>query len=350
MNVGATDPKGTTTMTITNAADRAVDEHGLVSNRASTPLSPASAHVSAALSDFASSYDNGEYFADRVSPIILVDKKADSFHKSPRSNAINTADNRVGDRGSPNEAFLGGTTGSYQCLGYGLKGPVTRALQATQDPAVNAKQRTAAMIMNMNMLQREIRVATQITTSGNWAVGSTAAATAVWSDQTTGVPLTDIQTALEAVPSGGEDSLKIGICALEVFHDLISHPQIRDLHGNAVGQITPNVLADYLGLDELLVSDAQKNTANSGQTAVIARVWLATVFSIVRVPKVLMGLDQQLFSATFRRRLGGGDGILVREWHVDDEGTEGTDMLAVTHEDDEVIVQDNSGYLITTVR
>lgn len=321
--------------------------------RASNPLAPASAHVNAALSDFASSYSNGKLYADRVSPVILVDKKSDSFHKFVQKDATSSDDsNRVGERGKLPQVHLENETGSYACLGYGLAGPVSRALQATADPAVTPKQRTAKMVMLRNMLQREIRVASQIMTAANWASANTAAATAVWSNAVTGVPLTDIQTAREAIPAGGDDeSLLIGICALEVFHDLISHPQIRDLHGETAGQIQAPTLANYLGLDELLVSDAQKNTANSGQSASLSRIWTATMFAMVRVPRALQGLDQQLFGCTFRRKIAGGaNGVLVREWHVEDEGTEGTDYLAVTHEDDEVIVQNNQGFLLTSCR
>lgn len=320
--------------------------------RASNPIAPASAHVNAALSDFASSYGNGKLIADRVSPVILVDKKSDSFHKFVQKDSTTAVDNRVGERGAIPEVTIENATDSYTCLGYGLRGPVSRALQATADVAVDPKQRTAKNIMLRNMLQREIRVADQIMTSGNWASANTAAATAAWSNHTTGVPLTDIQTAREAVPAGGdEDSLLIGVCALEVFHDLISHPQIRDLHGTMTGQINASTLASYLGLDELLVSDAQKNTANTGQAVSLSRIWLATAFAMVRVPRTLMGLDQQLFSCTFRRKIAGSaNGILVREWHVENEGTEGTDHLAVTHEDAEKIIQNNQGFLLTAVR
>jgi len=338
-------------MTITNSAGRAAGDDNRTGARASDPLAPSTAHVSAALSDFASSFSNGEFFADRVSPVILVDKKDDGFFKFARKDSTTELSNRVGVRGSLNEATIESAQGSYECLGYGLKGPVSRATQAVEDPAVNLKQRTSANIMNRNLLSREIRVATQITTSGNWDATATTAATAVWSNQTTGVPLTDIHTALEAIPAAGEESLKIGICALEVFNDLRAHPQIRDLHGDGQGQISSAVLAEYLGLDELLVSDAQKNTANTGAALSISRVWLATVFAIVRVPKQLLDTNQQMFSATFRRKIAGAsDGILVREWHEPDEGTEGTDMLAVSHEDDEVIIQDVSGHLLTSVR
>lgn len=322
-----------------------------VALRASDPLSPSNAHVVAALSDFASSYSNGAFFADRVSPIIPVDKDSDSFFQFARKDATTDTVQIVGEQGAIPQSTIETSKATYVTLGYGQRAPVSRALQVTADPAVRPKERSTAAIMRNLMLAREIRVASKITTSGNWASGNNAAATAVWTDQTAGVPLTDIHTALEAIPASGDDSMLIAICALEVFNALTSHPQIRDMHGTLPGPIDEPTLAKYLKFDELLVSNTQKNTANTGQDPVYGRVWLDTVFAIVKVPRQLMGVDQEMFSATFRRNMeGASGGMLVREWEEPSLGTEGTDMVAVTHRDDEFIIQDDAGYLITGVR
>ena len=72
--------------------------------RASDPIAPKSAHISAALSDFASAYSTPEYIADAVSPVILVDKDKDSFHKRLREDVESTVNNLVGERSAINEA------------------------------------------------------------------------------------------------------------------------------------------------------------------------------------------------------------------------------------------------------
>lgn len=318
--------------------------------RASDPIAPTNAHINAALTDFASAYQPGDMIADFVSPVILTEKKSDDFHKRLRKDVSTAVANRVGVRGKLNESTYDITTGEYKCLGYGLSGPVPLELQATADAALSVKEWATKDVMVRNALCREIRVADQVMTSGNWAASATAAATAVWTSTSSGVPLDDIHGALESMPSKG-DSLKVGACALEVFNALKRHPQIRDLHGTGQGQISRETLAEYLGLDELHVSEAWKNTANTGQAASYSRVWLATAFAILLVPKVVVTTQQTMFCATFRRNIKGSkNGILTREWHVANEGTEGTDMVACTHEDDEVIVQDDSGFLITGVR
>lgn len=330
-----------------------VQNYKPTASRASTPLAPGNAQASVPLSDFASAYSNGAFIADLVSPPTDTDDIVGTFYKFARKDATTVYSSIVGERGELNEISLDVTTGSYTLIGHGLRAPVSRQLQNVADDAVMPKQRLTRKVMHALMLEREIRVADQITTSGNWDASATTAASNVWSDQTSGTPLTDIQTALEAIPASNGESRKVGVCALEVFNDLRSHPQIRDLHGTTPGQIGAETLAGYLGLDQLLVSDAEKNTANTGQSVSISRVWLATVFAMVLVPNDASDpLNTQCFSKTFRRRMTGqdGGGMLVREWHEEKRGTEGVDHVAVTHEDDEVIPRNDAGHLLTSVR
>ena len=320
--------------------------------RASTPLAPGNAQASVPLSAFASAYSNGIFYADIVSPVNVTDDIKGTFYKFSHKDTTTELSSHVGELGTLNQIEMDLTTGTYACLGYGLRAPVSLQLQNVADDAVEPKRRMSENAMHRLLLSREIRVATQITTSGNWLAAATTAASNVWSDQTAGTPATDIRTALEAIPASNGLSRKVAICALEVFNDLKSHPEIRDMHGTVTGQITEEILAGYIGVDQLLVSDAQKATSNTGQTTlVVARIWLATVFAIVLVP--LDGqdpLNTECFSKTFRRNLAGSSGgILVREWHAPDQGTEGVEHVGVTHEDDEVIVRDDAGHLITSV-
>lgn len=318
--------------------------------RASSPISPASAHTNAALSDFASAYTNSKFIADLISPVIVTEKLSDTFYKRERKDVSTALDNAVGARGKMSEASYDLSTGTYTCKGYGLKQAVSLQLQGNADDAISPKEWAVMNVMQRNLLAREIRVADQVMTAANWAAGSKATASNYWSDEASGTPLVDIHTAIEAIPSDGEDSQLVGVCSTEVFHALRRHPEIRDMHGTGTGQLSAEVLAGYLELDLLHVTRVQKNTANTGQTASYSRVWDATKFAIVQVPRNVRSTEQQVFSVTFRHQIAGGaNGMLTREWHVADEGTEGVDYVACSHKDDEVIVQNDQGYLISGV-
>lgn len=317
---------------------------------ASNPISPASAHTNGALANFASAYSNSKFIADLVCPVIPVDKESDTFYKRLRKDVETALDAKLGARGSMNEASYDLDDDTYQVNGYGLKEAVDYSLQTNADAPIDPKRWATQNVMQRLMLAREIRVADLIMSAGSWAASNTSAAGDPWTDATNGTPVDDILTAQEAIPSDGEESRLVGVCSLEVFHALRKHPQVRDLHGMETGQLKAAQLADYLELDELHVSRVFKNTANTGQTRSSSRVWSATAFAIVQVPTQLMSTQQQVFAVTFRKNQPAGGAINVREWHEPAEGYNGTDFVAAEHKDDEKVIQDDQGYLITGVR
>ena len=317
------------------------------------PVSPATSRISNALTDFASSYSNSQFIADLVSPILLTDKESGSFHKRTRKDQATALDNRVGARGKMHEITYDLDSGTYLVEGRGLVEGITEGVILNADAALSPHETAAANVMQRNMLSREIRVADQIMTSGNWAVGNTGAISPNWDDEVDGVPLTNMQTALQAIPFNGDDVQVFGVCSDVVFDVVSRHPQIMGLRaggGNTGGPVSPQELANFLRISGIHVSKIHKNTANTGQTASYSRVWTSTAFAFVVVPKVLQSTKQSVFSVTMRQNLPGSkNGIRAREWHVEEEGIGGTDMVAVEHKDDEVIVQNDAGYLMTSV-
>lgn len=317
------------------------------------PVSPASARINNALTDFASAYKNSQFIADDVCPIILTDNESGGFQKRTRKDQATALDNRVGARGKINEATYDLTEGSYSVEGRGLKQAVSESLVLNADAVLNPKELATQNVMQRNMLAREIRVADLIMTSGNWAVANTGAVSPNWDDEIDGVPLTNLQTALQAIPFNGDDVRVIGVCSDVVFDVLSRHPQIMGLRaggGLDGGPVSPMELAKFLRIDSILVSKVHKNTANNGLTASYSRVWSSTTFAFVVVPAVVVSTEATIFGATFRQNLpGSSKGFRVREWHKDDEGIGGTDYVAAEHKDDEVVVQNDAGYLLTSV-
>jgi hypothetical protein len=318
------------------------------------PISPRDAHVSAALSDFASSYVNAQFIADEVSPVLIVEKEADSFWKRSRIDQATIVNDRVGARSAINEINYEVEEATYNTIGRGLKHPIPESLRLNADPALNVQQIGTATVMQYIKLAREDRVATLLMTAGNWASGNTGAAGAVWTDDVDGAPIDDMHTALEAIPFNGEDVRVLGVCSDLVWNDLSIHPQVMSLRGGgntSGGPVTSDELAKFLGIDGFCVSKVHKNTANLGVTASYSRVWGTNTFAFVVVPKQLMSTEQMAFSVTFRANLpGSSQGMRARQWHDPAQGIGGTDFVAVELKDDEKVVQNDAGYLLTSVR
>ncbi len=147
----------------------------------------------------------------------------------------------------------------------------------------------AETIANMRAVNRVLQsyenaVATAAQSTANLPDG----AGSVWSTVATGTPITDIDTAMNTV----EDACgRRPNCLVLTRKDLMyaircdqvtdrikydGHSDMKDLENNAA-----NILAQICGLEEVIVAQAKKNTADKGQTASLSNLWTAgkaTVF------------------------------------------------------------------------
>lgn len=309
------------------------------------PISPSSAHVDKALADFASAYSNSGFIADRLCPIVPVDKRSDKFFTRNRRDVSHIPSDMLSPRGEAQMASYDVGTDNYSVTDRGLKDIVVDSLVRNADAPLDPRQLATQNLMQKLMLGREERVAALLCTSGNYAAGNTSAAGVAWTNETTSTPLADINTAIAAIPFAGEDASLVGFCARPVWNALRKHPQLLAMKGVDKGMLSRGEFAEFFELDELLVSDVWKETANLGQTASYGRMFTATVFGVVRVPKVLSGADISAFSVTFRAQ----PGIQVRTWDSPSMGIGGSETIQAEFSDDEKIVQNDMGYLLTSV-
>lgn len=308
------------------------------------PISPVSARIDVPLTQFATAYKNDEFFADILSPVVSTPDVGGKYAQRNRRDVSHARNDMLGSRGHHNEVDYDVTWTAYLVQDRGLKGVVSSQLRQSAAAVLSPDQLCVDNVMQNMMLNREIRVATQLCTSGNFT--NTGAVGTVWTNETSGNPLGDIGTAVAAIPSFGANSKLVGYCAQTVWNALRKHPQMLALKGISEGQVSLEEAARYLGLDELYVSKTRKETANLGVTASYAYVYTATVFGIIALPRnAPAGNDVQAFSVTFRQE----PGLEVRSWEIPDEGKGGSTAHAVELSDVEVIPQADMGYLLTSV-
>lgn len=299
-------------------------------------------HVDAALSDFATAYQNSGFIADQLCPIVPVDHRSDKFFTRSRRDVSMIVNDLVGPKGRANEASYDVGTDNYSVQDRALVDYVPTALQRNADAPLDPRQMATQNLMQKLMLARELRVASLLTTSGNYAPSNTAGASAAWTNKTTSSPVADINGAIAAIPFSGEDSQLFGFCSRPVWNALRAHPEIVGLKGLTSGQATRQEIAEWFELDGLLVSDVWYDTANPGQAASYSRAW-GTGFGVLRVPRVITGKDISAFAVTFRVN----PGVQVRTWDEPGIGVEGAEAIQPGFSDDEKIVQNDMGFLIT---
>lgn len=302
-------------------------------------------HVDAALSDFATAYRNDGFIADLLCPVVMVDKRSDKYFTRSRRDVSTIVNDIIGPKSRANEASYDVSTSNYSVTGRALVDFVSAAEVRNADAPLDPRQLAVQNLMQKLMLAREIRVATLLTTSGNYAPGNTSAVAVPWSTVTGSDPIGDINTAMAAIPFSGEDTQFFGFCSRPVWNALRKHPDILALKGLDKGQVSRAEFASFFELDAMLVSDVWYDTANPGQSASYSRGWGSSVFGVVRVPRQLSGPDISAFACTFRVK----PGMQVRTWDEPSRGEGGSEAIQVEFADDEVIVQNDMGYLLTGV-
>lgn len=308
-----------------------------------TPANAASVHIDSALSNFAVKYENSGFIADRVCPILPVDKRSDTYFKRNRRDVSHAVNDVLGPKSRANEFRYSLSTASYAVQDRGLVDYVGSTMQANADAPLDPRELSTQALMQQILLARELRVSSLFCTSGNFT--NTGAAAALWTNETTGNPLGEINTAIATIPFSGEDTSLVAYCSRPVWNALRKHPQLLALKGTTTGQISRQEFAAYFELDELCVSDLWSDTNNIGQDATYSRGWTSTVFGVVRVPKVLASADTSVFGLTFRAK----PGLEVRTWDEPAIGKGGSEAIQVEVSDDEAIVQADMGYLLTSV-
>lgn len=308
-----------------------------------TPATAASVHIDSALSNFALKYENSGFIADRVCPILPVDKRSDTYFKRVRRDVSHAVNDVLGPKSRANEFRYQLSTSSYAVQDRGLVDYVGSTMIANADAPLDPRELSTQALMQQILLARELRVASLYCTSGNFT--NTAAAGTVWTNETSSTPVADINTAIAAIPFSGEDTSLVAYCSRPVWNALRKHPSILALKGTTTGQVSRSEFASYFELDELCVSDLWSDTNNVGQDPSYSRGWTATVFGVVRVPRVLASADTSVFGLTFRAN----PGLQVRTWEEPGIGKGGSEAIQVEVSDDEAIVQSDMGYLLTSV-
>lgn len=317
----------------------------------STPNTNA-VHADAHLSTFAAGYTNGDLIADIVCPVIKTDKLSDLYQTLRRQDMADDSDDLVlADDGEATEVGYEQGSGSFNCISYAAKARASYAGIKNQDlPIVLLEQKTAIATHKV-LLKRERRVATLLTTAGSYAAGNTGAVGTVWTDPAADV-LGDIDTGIAAIAPGTVVASKLVFwCTKEVWNTVKKHPSVL-AGGSTSAALNKQQFAELIGVDEVVVTESQVLTSNRGQTPTYARIWSATSCGVVRVPVSDPQGVTGLFAATFRFMVEGDgvDGIAVRRWFDPAKGRGGSEVVQVEHSDDEVAVQNDLGYLWTSVR
>ncbi len=237
-----------------------------------------SVHVNRPLTNISQAYmqDNNDYIADKVFPVVPVQKQSDLYFKYTKDDWFRSVAQL---RGPATESAGGGypvTTDSYYTPVYAIHKDVDPQVRANTDDPLNADRDATLWVTNQLLLSREIQFLNIAFTTSTW-LGSTTGGDITPSpkwDAANSTPLEDIETQswhIKQITGKFPNRLVLGSSCWKALknHDEIVQ-RVKYTAGPARA-VTTDMVASLVappGVNdfEVLVPAAIQNTAAEGAT------------------------------------------------------------------------------------
>jgi len=307
-------------------------------------IAPATVHQNATLASMSVQYANEAFIGEPLCPEVRAARQTGTYYIYGQSDRMQYPDDELGPRSRANEIQESRSTDTYACVPYGYENFVSAMTLANQDAPLDEMIDLQEAILEGLLYRRELRIATLLTTAGNYGANTAAiAAGNAWNTATGGDPIGDIQNATAEVWQGRGPSDLNFFSSLAVYNVLSRHPAILDLfkyNGSSPGLATPDMIARWFDASRYLIGKARSDATNEATAATFTRVW-SDVFGMVRVAR-RASIRNAAFAYTFRH----GAPISL-QWFDEKVGHGGGYSAKVSVSEQHKVVAAPTGYLIT---
>lgn len=310
--------------------------------------------LAASVEEFDLLADRAGFIASRVMPAINVAHQAGTFGRIPLDQLLQK---RNTERASGAPYSRSGFTfkkSAFATEEHGAEEVLDdRDAKMYQDyfdgEAISVARAADAVLRN-----REMRVAAAIFNASTWTGSAlTTGITEEWDTPAAAIPLTDVHLASIAMWEGSGIWPNALIINRKVFKNLQQVAQIiaRQSASGAGDRVRPDdlnvlALAKLFDLDQVIVAGSPKNTANEGQTAVIAPVWSDEYAMVCRVATSNDPREPAIARSFHWSEDGSTEGGTIETYR--DESVRGQ-IIRVRHDVDEKIIYVQAGHLLSNV-
>jgi len=209
------------------------------------------------------------------------------------------------------------TDTTYQLQNHELMGEVTEEDYKNVEQPFDAEKDETMGLTSLLKLEKEWVVAQVLQNASVLTNNVTLSGTDKWSDYANSNPIGVFKTQQNTIVNACGVPANKAIVPLFVFNTLKYHPQILANLGyaaNRAGKLTPQELAEVMGVKEILIPEAAYNSGVEGQTDVMAQVWGNDVTFLVAPPAP--GKYQTTLGYEIGRK--GQAPMRVKKWNIDE--------------------------------
>lgn len=308
-------------------------------------------HRDANLPNYAAGYRLGEAVADIVAAPIVTAKASNYYQTWDDVNSFRRVIPTMTAPGATvPEVSVSKTDTQYSTQPYALGGFMPTEVETNADAPIRPFQKLVRRVMEALYLEREIRVATLLTTTGNWDSNhfTTIAAGAKWNGGASADPIRNLRNLIE-VSALEPTGIIMSRIVYDVFSENAAVQKFFTYKNTAAPLPTAQQISSLLDLPPIYVSKMKYYASGTAFTY----VWGNDVV-LFRQPPEMPPTSQDDVSTAVTFRFLGGDapdgttqgGWTVRTFYLAERGQRGGRKIVVAHNDIEKVTSNITGGLI----
>ncbi|MBU1374300.1 MAG: hypothetical protein KJ820_16350 [Bacteroidetes bacterium] len=232
-------------------------------------------HIDRAIKNVALRYSNANFIAPQVAPVVTVPNESDKYFIFTKGDWFRDEaddDRRPGSRAPRGGFTLSNATFSLKEAAHAT--PIPDRIRDNADDPLRPWEDAARFSSQMVMLRRERRAAAALFVASTWNSGTDHTVTNQWSDLVNSDPASDIATGLDTIAQATAQIPNTLIIGREVYTQLRQHPDGLDRYKHTqTGIMTAEMIAEWLGVERIVIGSAVYNSAAEGATVSMSYIW-----------------------------------------------------------------------------
>ena len=240
------------------------------------------------------------FIGTAVMPVFEVPEKAADYPVIPIESMLKAQDTKRAARGKYNRGNWEFETGTYDCTEYGWEEPIDDSELRLYDRFFDVEMAATEIATDIILRDHERRVATKLESGG-----ADSSVTNEWDDAANATPHSDIETARLAMRAASGLTPNAIAMSYKVFRNALTTAEIQDAfkYTNPIEiggeEAQRRVLAQYFGVDQILVGGAIQDTAAKGQSASLGDIWDDEYVHLLRTSDGGPRLREPAYGRTF---------------------------------------------------
>lgn len=305
-------------------------------------------HIDTPLSNIAvEAWKTGTFVAERLFPTVPVQKQSDGYYIITKNTWLRTPSSTLrAPKTAPRRIEFDTSTDTYFADNYALVGENALEALANADSPILLRARTARLVVESLMRDKENRVAQQVTSITNIGSGVLLTGTSKWSDYMNSDPVADVTTGHAFIRSNTGVVPNTLLLDWDTSQIVRRHPVLLDMYKYTQGGLLNDAeLMEVFKVKQLLISDAIRNAANEGGTASIVNIWGNNAL-LCYIDQTPPGLQTCTFGLSFNWASPELPAPMVARVYNDPDPGKKVELTEVGYYVDEKIVAQQLAYLV----